>query len=482
MKTLNKVLMALTPIAAGLLLTASNSAFAHGYISKPESRGYLCRLGENARCGNIVYEPQSLEGSDRYPDSGPADGRLASAGHGAFAPLDSQTISRWTKRHITAGPTEFSWTFTAPHSTRDWRYFVTKAEWDPNQPLTRDQFEAVPFCEYQGNYKQPPRQLTHLCNIPADRSGYHVVLGVWDVGDTGASFYNVVDLMIDNGDSTDVSWQDVGDIFSGRDLNPGDKVTTRVYGDNGELTSLQTLLEITTAEEGKKENWPFQLAQLINGTQSWIQAGQLDENNKIHPVVGRNEIYAQNNSGIMSVELAFEQAPPPKPDFDVSGIAHHYPLTNGQVDFDFELDISAPARITATLNKGYRSVASKTFEVQAGVSGLTLAYESAQAGHYNLVVSYQAENGTEDQKTFHLNIMSDDATPVEPDPGKHAEYTFPEQLSAYKAGTLVHQPKTGKTYKCKPWPNNGYCVQWSPGSNQFEPGVGLYWQMAWLEH
>jgi chitin-binding protein len=485
MNNISKVLLALPPIAAGMLLSTSKPVAAHAYISAPESRGYLCRLNENTRCGNIVYEPQSLEGTDRFPETGPADGRIASAGHGAFAQLDAQNINRWTKRHIKAGPNEFTWTFTAAHSSRDWRYFITKSDWNPNSPLTRDQFESVPFCEYQGENKRPPRQLTHLCNVPADRSGYHIVLGVWDVADTPMSFYNTVDLMIDNGDTSDVEWQDVGDIFSGRELNVGDKVKTRVFGTDGELSSLQTILAINSAEEGKNENWTFKLAQLINQSQSWIQAGQLDKDNQVNAVVGKNEIYVQSNSGIISVELEIDQAPPPKPDFYVAGIGHHYQITDGKVIFDFDVEISQAASITATLNKNYKSLVTNTFDIEAGASNSSLIFENATAGHYNLVVSFLAENKTVGDQIFHLNIVAEDGidTPTEPDPlpDHNADFTFPEQLSRYKAGTLVMQPKTGKVYECKPWPYNGYCVQWSESTNQFEPGVGSAWTMAWVE-
>ena len=486
MKHINKTLLAMTPIAAALLMPVSQTVSAHGYISKPESRGYLCRLGENTGCGNVVYEPQSLEGPDRFPETGPADGHIASAGHSAFSQLNAQTISRWTKRPIKAGPNEFTWTFTANHSTRDWRYFITKTTWDPNSPLTRDQFEAVPFCEYSGHYKQPPRNVTHLCNVPADRNGYHIVLGVWDVGDTGMSFYNAVDLMIDNGDASQVYWQDVGDILAGRDLRAGASIKTRVFGnDSKELASLQTVLAIDTDEAGLGTNWPLALANKINDTQSWLQAGQLDENNTIQPMAGRNEIFAQSNSGISSVELEFVAAPLPKPEFDVSGISHRYETNDSGVNFTFTTDISEKASITATLNKHYRSVVTQTFQVEAGQTELTMPYPEAEAGHYNLVINYLAENGTTDQATFHLNIVAptdggDPVDPVEP-PKTDADYTFPEGLSSYKAGTTVLQPKNGKVYQCKPWPYNGYCVQWSEGSNQYEPGVGLYWHMAWIE-
>ena len=244
-------------------------------------------------------------------------------------------------------------------------------------------------------------------------------------------------------------------------------------------------LTIDTDEAGLGTNWPLALANKINATQSWLQAGQLDDNNTIQPMAGRNEIFAQSNSGISSVELEFVAAPLPKPDFDVSGISHRYEINDSDVKFTFTTDISEKASITATLNKNYRSVVTHTFQVEAGQTELTMSYPEAEAGHYNLVISYLTENGTTDQATFHLNLVAptdggDPVDPVEP-PTTGADYTFPEGLSSYKAGTTVFQPKNGKVYQCKPWPYNGYCVQWSEGSNQYEPGVGLYWNMAWIE-
>lgn len=62
--------------------------------------------------------------------------------------------------------------------------------------------------------------------------------------------------------------------------------------------------------------------------------------------------------------------------------------------------------------------------------------------------------------------------------GKY-DYTFPQSIASYKSGTVVFQPKDGKTYQCKKAPYSGYCVQYAAGANQFEPGVGSHWSMAW---
>lgn len=477
-----RVLATLTPVMAGFLSAISLNVNAHGYISKPEARGYLCRLGENTNCGNVIYEPQSLEGRDRYPETGPMDGHIASAGLGVFSPLNAQTVNRWAKRAIKSGANEFTWTFTAAHASRDWRYYITKKDWDPNSPLTRDQFEAVPFCSYEGNYKQPPRQLTHLCNVPADRAGYHVILGVWDVGDTPMSFYNVLDVMVDNGDSTAIEWLDVGDINEIHNLGEGDKVIARVFSATNEITSLQTELLITSDDAGNASTWPKALAEKINQSQSWLQAGIIDQNGSITPSLGRNDIYTQAGSGIKRVELSYVKAPPKPANVTIDGVAKMYHVENDEVIINFSYHTDLAANVEVTLNKSYQTVAKLSQSVKPGYSDFSLIYPNATDGHYNLTVSTQGENGSHTQQGFHIHIHGDDnGEPDVPVAPVEAEYSFPQSLASYKAGTVVFQPKTGKLYECKQWPYNGYCVQYSPGSNQYEPGVGLYWNMAWKE-
>eukprot|EP01059_Diplonema_ambulator_P007214 TRINITY_DN1670_c0_g1_i6.p1 TRINITY_DN1670_c0_g1~~TRINITY_DN1670_c0_g1_i6.p1 ORF type:complete len:342 (+),score=82.70 TRINITY_DN1670_c0_g1_i6:86-1111(+) len=168
-------------------------AEGHGYVKSPPSRSYACKLGVDTGCGAIQYEPQSVEGPDRYPQTGPADGHLASGGNDAWSELDAQSSTRWAKTAVSAGPQGFTWHFTANHVTYDWRYFITKDGWDQNAPLARASFESSPFCSAQGNMQQPPTEVTHDCTLPS-KIGYHVVLAVWDVGDTSNSFYHAIDL------------------------------------------------------------------------------------------------------------------------------------------------------------------------------------------------------------------------------------------------------------------------------------------------
>ncbi len=83
---------------------------------------------------------------------------------------------------MTAGPHEFVWHHTAPHKTTNWRYYITKQNWDPNKPLTRDQFELTPFCTINGNGQAPAMTKSMTCNVP-ERTGYRGYL--WRVGNCG---------------------------------------------------------------------------------------------------------------------------------------------------------------------------------------------------------------------------------------------------------------------------------------------------------
>lgn len=181
----------------------ADRASAHGYVEGPASRAILCKQGANTDCGAIIYEPQSLEAPKGFPAAGPADGKIASAG-GAFPKLDEQSATRWAKVPMTGGTTTFNWKFTAPHATSSFRYFITKPNWNPNAPLTRDQFDLTPFCTVNYGGAQPPFTYSHSCEVPSGRTGYHVILAVWDVHDTANAFYNVIDVQFPSGPADNV--------------------------------------------------------------------------------------------------------------------------------------------------------------------------------------------------------------------------------------------------------------------------------------
>lgn len=179
-------------IGAGVI--SSTPASAHGYVEGPISRTAACNLGLNTGCGSLIYEPQSLEGAKGYPIGGPADGQIASAGGLFGGLLDQQSSTRWYKNDISAGPLLIDWKYTAPHSTAKWHYYMTKPGWDPNAPLDRGDFELIAEVQHDGS--RAVNNPDHTITIPSNRSGYHVILAVWDIADTVNAFYNVIDVNV----------------------------------------------------------------------------------------------------------------------------------------------------------------------------------------------------------------------------------------------------------------------------------------------
>lgn len=190
-------------ISAFLSFCLSQAAFSHGFVSQPQSRSYLCNQGGNINCGSIQYEPQSVEGPDGFPAGGAQDGTLGAAGQAAWAPLNEQTADRWKKVPIKSGAQSFSWRLTAAHVTKNFVYYMTKANWNPNEKLTRDSFDLTPFCSLDLAMTKPPADFTHDCVVP-ERQGYHVILALWDVGDTAATFYQLIDVQF-NGTASEGS-------------------------------------------------------------------------------------------------------------------------------------------------------------------------------------------------------------------------------------------------------------------------------------
>ncbi|MFB6365056.1 lytic polysaccharide monooxygenase, partial [Paenibacillus elgii] len=182
-------------LMAVVMLLFSDRAFAHGYINSPESRAYLCHIKQNKDCGQVTYEPQSVEakGLKGFPEKGPADGKIASAEDGNFSELDQQSATRWSKVPMTAGTQTFTWTLKAAHATTSWKYYITKQNWDQNAPLSRASFDLTPFCSVNDGGKKPLETRSDTCNVPS-RTGYQVILAVWEVADTANAFHQVIDV------------------------------------------------------------------------------------------------------------------------------------------------------------------------------------------------------------------------------------------------------------------------------------------------
>lgn len=216
-------------IMIALSLGMSNTVSAHGYVEYPESRALLCKEGVNKDCGGVQYEPQSVEGPGEFPTGGVPDGQIA--GGGVFPKLDEQSEDRWAKVGMSSGANTFTWKLSAAHATREWKYFITKNDWDPNSPLERSDFEE--FCYVYDGGKRPDFSLSHDCEIP-ERTGYHVILAYWEVADTPNGFYQVIDANFDGDFIPPVDGGDNGDNENGNgnDNGNGNETDAAAYNSN----------------------------------------------------------------------------------------------------------------------------------------------------------------------------------------------------------------------------------------------------------
>jgi chitin-binding protein len=199
MRTKTKVsAVVLGVVTAGAFALSTGGASGHGYTDLPISRQKLCANGTVTGCGDIQYEPQSVEGPKGFPAAGPADGQICNGGLSRFAQLSSPTTpsgGAWPTTRVTGGQTyTFRWQFTAMHATTDFKYYVTKQGWNQNHPLSRSDLNLTPFLTVPYNGQRPPATLSHSGTLPTGLSGHHVILAVWTIADTGNAFYACSDV------------------------------------------------------------------------------------------------------------------------------------------------------------------------------------------------------------------------------------------------------------------------------------------------
>ena len=170
------VLPALTVAAVlGSLVIAVAPASAHGYISSPPSRQANCVSGAVANCGDIIYEPQSVEA--------PKGSMLCNGGGTRFAVLNDNSKS-WPAASVGQTVT-FNWVITARHSTATWEYFIG----------------GTLLASFNDGGAQPGSTKSHTVSMKGF-TGRQTVLARWNIADTANAFYSCVDLNIGGGTTT----------------------------------------------------------------------------------------------------------------------------------------------------------------------------------------------------------------------------------------------------------------------------------------
>lgn len=195
MRTSRKLALVSTLIGIPALIVSVGvtNANAHGWTTNPNSRAGLCADGAVSDCGEIQWEPHSVEGPKGFPDGGPQDGSICAGGNSRFAQLDDPRGGNWPANPVSSGPISLSWNLTAAHSTASFDYYLTNDSYDPSQPLTRADLDTQPFLSVPYDGQQPPSNVTHDGQLP-NRSGKHMILAVWTIADTSNAFYQCIDV------------------------------------------------------------------------------------------------------------------------------------------------------------------------------------------------------------------------------------------------------------------------------------------------
>ena len=157
------------------LFVAVGPASAHGYISSPPSRQANCASGAVANCGDIIYEPQSVEA--------PKGSMQCNGGGSRFAVLNDNS-KNWPVAGVGRTVT-FNWVLTARHSTSTWEYFIGNTL----------------LASFNDGGAQPGATKSHTVSM-GSFSGRQTVLARWNIADTINAFYSCVDVNIGGGSTT----------------------------------------------------------------------------------------------------------------------------------------------------------------------------------------------------------------------------------------------------------------------------------------
>lgn len=456
---------------------ASQQAAAHGYMTDPPSRAYACQKNLNTDCGGAIYEPQAVgETLKGFPTFGPADGHIASGNLPLFFAIDAQSATRWHLSEITDRNVKFDWFYEAAHKTTKWEYFVTKAGWNPNLPLARDSFDLTPFCTVEAGGGVPvesgdrgPAKEKHECVIPSDRTGHHIILGVWTVDNTDNAFYNVADVNILVEAPGPDGYANVGALTANQSLLPGDTVKARAFKGGDESAEYSFSVDIDSVEAGQPENWSLKLAETVNAANKPVRAGVRNDEGVIEPVKGSNSFFAKAESGVTSYQMQTTLVPDPEAYMHVHDVAGEYVLDEGQVDVGFTLMTNKKINVEATVfNADNKSVGSTLQTIDATTASVSVAVRSAPGAHSLKLIAI-SEDGRENFQNLKALTLSGEGSSHEFDA------IYPDDIANYKVGTAVLQTKTDKVYVCK---IAGWCSQ-APAF--YAPGTGSHWSDAWTE-
>ncbi|WP_274519603.1 lytic polysaccharide monooxygenase [Legionella brunensis] len=263
--------------------------FAHGSMETPISRIYHCfqENPENPKSPackaaveiggkqplynwNEVNQPAA---NDRHKDIIP-DGQLCGGGRDFYKGLNLARTD-WSTSIIEPdanGVFNFIYYPTAPHKTKYFKFYITKSDYDFNQPLKWSDLEEQPFCTINsvslinGRYNMP-------CNMPANKIGKHLIFVIWQREDSTEAFYSCSDVFI-NTPGKPVEWYELQSLYNTAEIESGTTVKLRLFNhENGEI---ETHSIVVTDQNNGGNQWPFALGEKVNANSSLLRIGQIN--------------------------------------------------------------------------------------------------------------------------------------------------------------------------------------------------------------
>eukprot|EP00916_Digyalum_oweni_P018063 GHVL01030257.1.p1 GENE.GHVL01030257.1~~GHVL01030257.1.p1 ORF type:complete len:194 (+),score=18.89 GHVL01030257.1:88-582(+) len=144
---------------------------------------------------------------------------------------------------------------------------------------------------------------------------------------------------------------------------------------------------------------------------------------------------------------------------------------------DFHVDLTV-------YNDRRVALSNAVFNLKDGdAKSVVMTLSKSEDGHHELVSRIKNTVGELiEQTTSDFHLMEEQTPPpsLPPNTGDY-EFVFPENIKNYTAGTKV-LAEDGAIYQCKPFPDSGYCNQWSATATNFAPGVGSHWESAWIRY
>jgi chitin-binding protein len=204
----------------------SSAAQAHGAMMVPGSRTYMC--WKDGIQGNGAANPRNPACAAAVAQSGPSslynwfavlrsngagrttgfipDGQLCSGGTGGPYDFTGFNLARadFPTTHLTAGRSiRFDYNNWAKHPGTFYLY-VTKDSWSPTRPLAWSDLESTPFSQVTnpesiGGPGTNDGRYSWNANLPAGKSGRHIIYSVWSRSDSQETFYGCSDVTFDGG-------------------------------------------------------------------------------------------------------------------------------------------------------------------------------------------------------------------------------------------------------------------------------------------